>query len=287
MAVNISTRQIAAATLLGLTADLLAKHAVDPAMLCLEITESTLLWDVDAASPPSPRCATSASSWPSTTSAPGYSSLGYLKHLPVDYLKIDRTFVRDMLTDPDDAVIVKAVIDLGSALGLDLVAEGVETLEQAEGLTALGCHLGQGYLWRRAGEPWRALALADLANHGRTWHLTHRAPVRQAPTTCPRAATTAAPPPTLVAATSRRVGACASTSGGGALSTAPRTLTPRTAWSGRWRTWSRPSARPSGHHPALRKTAGKSPPCPPATDRRTSSCRPSIPGSPTSNTATS
>ena len=165
MSVNISTRQIASSTLLGLTADLLAKHAVDPAMLCLEITESTLLWDVDAAIAALSALRGLGVELAIDDFGTGYSSLGYLKHLPVDYLKIDRTFVRDMLTDPDDAVIVKAVIDLGSALGLALVAEGVETLEQAEGLTALGCHLGQGYLWSEPCEPWRALALADVANH--------------------------------------------------------------------------------------------------------------------------
>jgi EAL domain-containing protein (putative c-di-GMP-specific phosphodiesterase class I) len=164
MSVNISTRQIASPALVGLTADLLAKHGTDPATLCLEITESTLLWDVDAAVEALAALRELGVKLAIDDFGTGYSSLGYLKHLPVDYLKIDRTFVRDMLTDPDDAVIVKAVIDLGSALGLDLVAEGVETLAQAESLADLGCHLGQGYLWSEPSEPWRLLALADDAN---------------------------------------------------------------------------------------------------------------------------
>jgi diguanylate cyclase (GGDEF)-like protein len=167
MSVNISTRQIASPTLLGCTADLLAKHAVDPAMLCLEITESTLLWDVDAAIAALSALRGLGVELAIDDFGTGYSSLGYLKHLPVDYLKIDRTFVRDMLTDPDDSVIVKAVIDLGSALGLQLVAEGVETLAQADGLAGLGCHLAQGYLWSEPCEPWKLLSLADAANRAR------------------------------------------------------------------------------------------------------------------------
>jgi EAL domain-containing protein (putative c-di-GMP-specific phosphodiesterase class I) len=79
----------------------------------------------------------------------GYASLTHLKQFPVDEIKIDRTFVRDMERDRDDNAIVSAVIGLGRSLGMMLVAEGVETPGQAESLRAQGCHFAQGYLFAK------------------------------------------------------------------------------------------------------------------------------------------
>ena len=79
----------------------------------------------------------------------GYSSLAYLKQLPMDELKIDRSFVMDMLTNENDAVIVKATIELAHAMGLRVVAEGVETEEILEQLNLLGCEIAQGYLFSK------------------------------------------------------------------------------------------------------------------------------------------
>jgi EAL domain-containing protein (putative c-di-GMP-specific phosphodiesterase class I) len=75
----------------------------------------------------------------------GYSSLSYLQRLPIDILKIDRSFVQTMLENPNNLEIIKAIIGLGKILDLRIVAEGVETQEQLESLQELGCDLGQGY----------------------------------------------------------------------------------------------------------------------------------------------
>jgi EAL domain-containing protein (putative c-di-GMP-specific phosphodiesterase class I) len=79
----------------------------------------------------------------------GYSSLAHLKRFPIQVLKLDRAFVAGLGTDRSDTEIVRAVVSLGEALGLEVVAEGMETRDQLDTLLDLGCHLGQGYLLGR------------------------------------------------------------------------------------------------------------------------------------------
>ena len=89
----------------------------------------------------------------------GYSSLAYLKRLPVDSLKIDRSFIAGLPSDPHDRSITEAIVTLGKSLGLTIVAEGVETVEQWIALDELGCEVGQGFLWS---PPIPAAAFAPL-----------------------------------------------------------------------------------------------------------------------------
>ena len=79
----------------------------------------------------------------------GYSSLAYLKRLPLDQFKIDRTFVQDILVDASSGAIAQTIISLSRAMGLPVIAEGVETAEQRDFLAGLGCHMFQGYLFSR------------------------------------------------------------------------------------------------------------------------------------------
>ncbi len=89
----------------------------------------------------------------------GYASLSLLKRVPLTGLKVDQSFIRDLCFDPEDAAVVKAVIYLAKSFGLDAIAEGIETEEQAAALQELGCELGQGYLY---GRPMEAQQMLDL-----------------------------------------------------------------------------------------------------------------------------
>jgi diguanylate cyclase (GGDEF)-like protein len=149
VAVNLSTRSLLDASLPSIVASALARWNVPAHLLELEITETIIMTDPKRAR----RVLTELADMGITLSiddfGTGYSSLAYLRDLPVTQLKIDRTFVLDMGEDPDDAVIVRAVLDLASNLGLQTVAEGVEDAETWEQLTSLGCDSAQGYFLAR------------------------------------------------------------------------------------------------------------------------------------------
>ncbi|ACC76112.1 EAL domain-containing protein [Paraburkholderia phymatum] len=149
VAVNLSPVQFSHPQLTALVRDTLARHRVDPRHLTIEVTESAAMRDVEA----SLRILQALHEMGVRISiddfGTGYSSLMYLKRLPASELKIDRGFVRELAHDAEDAAIVSSVVALGHTLGIDIVAEGVETATQKEFLTRLGCNSLQGYLLGR------------------------------------------------------------------------------------------------------------------------------------------
>jgi diguanylate cyclase (GGDEF)-like protein/PAS domain S-box-containing protein len=153
MAVNLSPRQLLSGDLLARCRDATAGQHIPADALCLEITEGAVMQDVDVSIPILRKISDSGIRIAVDDFGAGYSSLAYLKRLPVRTLKIDRSFVDGLPHDVDDSAIVRAIVSLGYALGLELCAEGVETPAQRAELVGLGCHLGQGYLWAPAMRP--------------------------------------------------------------------------------------------------------------------------------------
>lgn len=146
IAVNLSAIQFCHAGLVDSVASALQRHRLPANSLTLEITETTAMRDADASLMVLQRLSDMGVDLSIDDFGTGYSSLMYLKRLPANELKIDRGFVRDLEQDSDDAAIVSAIVALGQALGLRIVAEGVETDRQQDFLTRLGCDSLQGYL---------------------------------------------------------------------------------------------------------------------------------------------
>lgn len=146
MAVNLSAIQFCHAGLVDSVARALQQNSLPANCLTLEITETTAMHDADASLTVLQRLSDMGVDLSIDDFGTGYSSLMYLKRLPANELKIDRGFVRDLEQDSDDAAIVSAIVALGQALGLRIVAEGVETDRQQDFLTRLGCDSLQGYL---------------------------------------------------------------------------------------------------------------------------------------------
>ncbi|TBU74131.1 putative bifunctional diguanylate cyclase/phosphodiesterase [Phytopseudomonas daroniae] len=149
VAVNLSALQFSHAGLLGSVAGALAEHALPANCLTLEITETTAMSDADASMLVLQQLADMGVDLSIDDFGTGYSSLLYLKRLPANELKIDRGFVRELEHDSDDAAIISAIVALGRALNLRIVAEGVETARQQDFLTNLGCDSLQGFLLGR------------------------------------------------------------------------------------------------------------------------------------------
>jgi len=149
MSVNVSERQMRQADFVGKVCDVLAQTGADPALLKLEITESLLLSDAEDIIVKMGALKTIGVRFSLDDFGTGYSSLGYLKRLPIDQLKIDQSFVQDVLTDPNDAAIAQTILALAGSLGLQVVAEGVETEGQLKFLLQSGCRSFQGNYFGR------------------------------------------------------------------------------------------------------------------------------------------
>jgi EAL domain-containing protein (putative c-di-GMP-specific phosphodiesterase class I) len=145
VAVNLSARSFLDSQLAGEIPRLLERTGVDARFLELEITESMLMLDPARAKATLDRLSSIGLSLSVDDFGTGYSSLANLKRLPVDVIKIDKSFVIDMPHDPSDAAIVRSTIDLAHNLGLKVVAEGVESHEAWRRLEELGCDLAQGF----------------------------------------------------------------------------------------------------------------------------------------------
>ncbi|MES2758469.1 MAG: EAL domain-containing protein [Pseudomonadota bacterium] len=149
VAVNVSAYQFRQPDFAEQVRDVLRRTGADPHKLKLELTESVLVADVERTVDKMHVLKALGIGFALDDFGTGYSSLSYLKRLPLDQLKIDKSFVRDVLTDPSDAAIARTILVLGQTLGLDVIAEGVETESQRAFLAENGCRAYQGYLFSR------------------------------------------------------------------------------------------------------------------------------------------
>jgi diguanylate cyclase (GGDEF)-like protein/PAS domain S-box-containing protein len=150
LSVNFSARQFQQATFIADVAHILKETNLDPRWLELELTESSIMKDPEVAIEKLHELKLMGIKVAIDDFGTGYSSLNYLKRFPIDTLKIDKTFVSDVCKDPHDTAIVRAIINLGHALDLTVIAEGVETKEQLQYLSALECDVVQGFLFSKA-----------------------------------------------------------------------------------------------------------------------------------------
>jgi diguanylate cyclase (GGDEF)-like protein/PAS domain S-box-containing protein len=149
IAVNVSALQFWRGGLVNQVRKSLDSNSLDAELLELELTESVIMRDADTASRVIAQLNGLGVRLSIDDFGTGYSSLSYLKKFSISKLKIDQSFVQDLGTDPDDAAIVSAVVSMAEDLGLDVVAEGVETEDQRRQLQARGCRLAQGFLFDR------------------------------------------------------------------------------------------------------------------------------------------
>jgi len=155
ISVNLSGRQLEQANIVQEVHDALQDAALDPAYLELELTESAVMKRAEHAAKALDGLRALGTTIAIDDFGTGYSSLSYLKRFPVDRLKIDRSFIRDIPQDPNDIALARAIVALAKSLGLGVVAEGVETEAQKDLLTSIRCDEMQGYLFsapRPAGE---------------------------------------------------------------------------------------------------------------------------------------
>lgn len=149
VSINLSGRQFEQPDLTDRLAHILQETGIEGQVLKLEITESMVMGNVEAAIDLMLRLKALGCKLGMDDFGTGYSSLSYLRRFPIDTLKVDKSFVQKMGESREDYEIVRMIIALGHTLGMDLIAEGVETRNEAEALRSLGCEFGQGYFWAK------------------------------------------------------------------------------------------------------------------------------------------
>lgn len=149
LAVNISARQFRQLDFVDEVLEVLEKSGADPLKLKLELTESLVLQDITHSIEKMETLCSAGIRFSLDDFGTGHSSLTYLKRLPLEQIKIDQSFVSDITTDPSDEVIVRTIIVMSNSLGMEVIAEGVETEEQRDFLARNGCYTYQGYLFGR------------------------------------------------------------------------------------------------------------------------------------------
>jgi EAL domain-containing protein (putative c-di-GMP-specific phosphodiesterase class I) len=150
MNINLSGKQLSTPDIFDEVQQALKNSDILPSQLKLEITESLLMNNLDTATELLDRCRELGVKIALDDFGTGYSSLGYLRRLPVNTIKVDRSFVAPVTEDAGSGKILRAISALGHSLGMNLVAEGIETREQAVAVNALGFEYGQGYLFSKA-----------------------------------------------------------------------------------------------------------------------------------------
>ena len=166
MSVNLSAKQFNHMMLIAQVDDVLRRTGLNPRQLKLEITEGAVMDNIDAATEMLRQLRDLGVQLAIDDFGTGYSSLSYMHRCPIDALKVDRSFVTRMSTDRESRGIVKTIITLGDELGMDVVAEGVETAEHRAALAGLACEYGQGYFFSR---PLEADSAAALLRDGAPW----------------------------------------------------------------------------------------------------------------------
>jgi diguanylate cyclase (GGDEF)-like protein len=149
LAVNVSAKQFQQSDFVAAVTETVRLHNIDPTRLKIELTESTILDNVDATTEKMHQLKKLGIAFSMDDFGTGYSSLAYLQKLPLNQLKIDQSFVRDLSDDENDATIVRTIISLGINLGLNVIAEGVETVAQRRFLIEHNCLAFQGYLYSK------------------------------------------------------------------------------------------------------------------------------------------
>ncbi|MET0379604.1 MAG: EAL domain-containing protein [Spongiibacteraceae bacterium] len=166
IAINLSARQFRGKNLVRKIEAAVQQAGIEPTDLEFELTESMLMHDVESAIRTMRELKSLGVHLSLDDFGTGYSSLSYLKRFPVDTLKIDQSFVREIATDPSSLAIVEAIIAMAFRLGLSVVAEGVETTEQCELLRARGCNQMQGYLFFRPLPPDQLIQMLQISRSG-------------------------------------------------------------------------------------------------------------------------